>query len=195
MQASPNRRQRAFALLAVLAALAAAGCGGSSTSPSKGPDYASALKKAPPQLAAIYQQTDYGKSPAILDSGLDGLDAQLAKLKGSYPAVVNAWGSWCVPCRQEFPYLQQASAKFGGKVAFLGIDALDQTDAAKTYLEDSPVPYPSYADPSGDVKGKYSLVGMPSTLIYDKSGKLANTHQGPWTSESELAAAINQYAK
>jgi cytochrome c biogenesis protein CcmG, thiol:disulfide interchange protein DsbE len=194
MQASRNRRPYAFALATALVALAAAGCGGSSDTSSKAPDYAKALKSAPPPLAAIYKQTDYGKTPVILDSGLDGLNQQLAKLKG-HPAVVNVWGSWCNPCRQEFPYLQKASAKFGDRVAFLGIDTLDQDAGAKTYLGEEPVPYPSYADPDGSVKSEYTLVGTPATLIYDSSGKLVSTHQGPYTSEADLAADIQKYAQ
>jgi thiol-disulfide isomerase/thioredoxin len=194
MQACRERRQYAFALLAAVLVVVAAGCGSSSDTSSKAPDYTTALKSAPAPLATIYKQTDYGKTPAILDTGIDGLNAELAKLKG-HPVLVNVWGAWCNPCRQEFPYLQQASAKFGDKVAFLGVDTLDQDEAAKTYLNEEPVPYPSYADPGGDAKSAFNIVGTPSTLIYDSSGKLANTHQGPYTSEADLAAAIKQYAQ
>jgi cytochrome c biogenesis protein CcmG/thiol:disulfide interchange protein DsbE len=194
MQARRERRQCAFVLLAAVFVVAVgAGCG-SSTPSSKAPDYAIALKAAPAPLAAIYKQTDYGKTPVILDTGIDGLNEKLARLKG-HPVLVNVWGAWCDPCRQEFPYLQQASAKFGDKVAFLGVDTLDQDEAAKTYLNEEPVPYPSYADPGGDAKSAFSIVGTPSTLIYDSSGKLATTHQGPFTSEADLAATIKQYAK
>ena len=194
MQARRERRRHAFGLLAAVFVLAVAGCGSSSETSSKAPDYAKALKSAPAPLAAIYKQTDYGKTPTILDSGINGLNQELARLKG-HPVLVNVWGAWCDPCRQEFPYLQQASAKFGDKVAFLGVDTLDQDEGAKTYLDEEPVPYPSYADPGGDAKSAFNIVGTPSTLIYDSSGKLANTHQGPYTSESELAAAIKQYAQ
>src|SRR5689334_6575061 len=99
MQARRARRQCAFVLLAALFALATAGCGSSSETSSKAPDYATALKSAPAPLASIYKQTDYGKTPVILDSGLDGLDQELARLKG-HPVVVNAWGSWCGPCQE-----------------------------------------------------------------------------------------------
>ncbi len=193
MEASRQIRQRAFVLLATLAALLAAGCGSPSSPDSKAPDYASTLKSAPAKLTAIYGQTDYGQKPAILDTGLDGLSRELDRLKGT-PVVVNAWGSWCNPCRQEFPYLQQASAKLGSKVAFLGIDTQDQDEAAKTFLDQSPLPYPSFADPDGTVKDTYNLVGLPATMIFDRAGKLANMHVGPYTSESDLTADINRYA-
>ncbi len=193
MAASRQSRQHAFVLLATLFALLA-GCGDSSSSSgTKAPDY-TALRSAPAPLAAVYAQTGYGKTPAIIDSGLDGLDHELARLKG-HTVVVNAWGSWCGPCREEFPYLQQASAKLGSKVAFLGIDTQDQDAAAKGFLNERPLPYPSYADPGGDVKNAYSLVGLPSTMIFDSAGKLVNTHQGPYTSESALAADIKRYAQ
>jgi cytochrome c biogenesis protein CcmG/thiol:disulfide interchange protein DsbE len=194
MEATRKSRQCAFVLLVTALAVVAAGCGSSSSTGSKPPDYATALDSAPARLAALYAQTDYGKTPVILDSGLEGVNEELAKLNGT-PVVINAWGSWCGPCREEFPYLQQASAKFGSKVAFLGIDTEDQDDAAKTFLGESPLPYPSYADPDGTVKNTYSLVGLPATLIYDRTGKLVSTHQGPYTSEADLAADIKRYTQ
>ena len=71
-------------------------------------------------------------------------------MKG-YPVVVNQWASWCGPCRAEFPWFQNASAKYGKKVAFLGVDSQDSDDAAKTFLGEYPVPYPSYTDPDKEI--------------------------------------------
>jgi thiol-disulfide isomerase/thioredoxin len=193
MEAHRISCQRALALLVAAGTALVAGCGASSGSSSPTPDYAKALKAAPAPLAAIYTQTNFGARPAILPGGLDALNTELAKLKGT-PVVVNAWGSWCGPCRQEFPYLQQAAAKLGTKVAFLGIDTQDQDAAAKTFLGERPLPYPSYSDPGASVKSAYHLVGLPATFIYDSAGKLVNTHEGPYTSEPALAADIQRFA-
>ena len=180
--------------LAVLGACVASGCGSSSSAGSKPPDYASALKGAPAPMAALYEQTGYGDHPALIPGGVDAFQSQLPKLQG-HPVVANIWGSWCGPCRQEFPYLQQASAKFGKNVAFVGVDALDQDAAAKTFLNEDPVPYPSYTDPDGKAKDYFHVVGLPSTAIYDSSGKLVHTNQGGYASQADLFADIKQYAK
>jgi thiol-disulfide isomerase/thioredoxin len=180
--------------LAVLSACLMGGCGSSSVSASKAPDYAGALKGAPAPLAALYEQTGYGDHPALISGGVDALQSELPKLQG-HPVVVNIWGSWCGPCRQEYPYLQQAAAKFGKRVAFVGVDVLDQAAAARTFLGEDPIPYPSYEDPDGKAKDYFHVVGLPATAIYDSSGRLANTNQGGYASQSDLFADIRQYAQ
>jgi len=190
-----NKAHRQLLLLVTVtlfAAVTAAGCGSSATS-SKAPDYATALHGAPAPLAALYAQTGYGDHAALLPGGVNAFGAELPKLAG-HPVVVNVWGSWCGPCRQEYPYLQQAAAKFGKNVAFVGVDALDQAAAAKTFLGENPIPYPSFEDPAGDAKTYFHVVGLPATMIYDSSGKLVHTNQGGYASQSALFADIKQYA-
>jgi thiol-disulfide isomerase/thioredoxin len=151
------------------------------------------MRGAPAPLAALYEQTAYGKHAALIPGGTDAFDSELPKLKG-HPVVVNVWGSWCGPCRQEFPYLQQASAKFGKRVAFVGIDAADQPGAAKTFLADNPVPYPSYEASDTDAKTTFHIVGFPATIIYDRTGAVVNMNQGGYASQAALFADIQHYA-
>jgi cytochrome c biogenesis protein CcmG/thiol:disulfide interchange protein DsbE len=155
---------------------------------SAGIDYDQALAGAPPVLANLYSNGD-----ALLPGGADGFQAELAKLKG-YPVVVNVWASWCGPCRAEFPNFQRASADRGDKVAFLGVDALDTDPAAKTFLEEFPLPYPSVTDPDQQMKHELGLRGYPATAFYDSTGKLVHLKQGPYTSLDELQADIDKYA-
>ena len=65
--------------------------------------------------------------------------------------VANLWASWCGPCRAEFPTLQKLSARYGKKVAFLGVNTEDDDAAAKTFLAEAPLPYPSYTDPGNEI--------------------------------------------
>src|SRR3954464_3266533 len=67
---------------------------------------------------------------------------QVAALKG-YPIVVNIWGSWCIPCRQEFPVFQRVSTALGKRVAFLGVDTQDPVEDARKFLGEHPLSYPS----------------------------------------------------
>ncbi len=150
---SGSRRGPAAALFAVLLALLViAGCGGSGGgggidpgNAQDAPDFTKVTNDAPKQIAPLYQQAGQ-----LLGGGADAYNAQLAELKG-YPVVVNKWASWCGPCRQELPHLQDAVAKRGDQVAFMGIDAKDSDAAAKTFIRDHPVPYLSFTDPDEEL--------------------------------------------
>jgi cytochrome c biogenesis protein CcmG, thiol:disulfide interchange protein DsbE len=109
--------------------------------------------------------------------------------------VVNVWASWCGPCRFEFPTLQRLSAEYGKRVAFLGVDSQDSDDAARTFLSEAPVPYPSYTDPDEDIKESLGAgFGVPDTAFYDRKGELVYLKQGPYAKGSDLRADIERCA-
>jgi cytochrome c biogenesis protein CcmG/thiol:disulfide interchange protein DsbE len=130
----------------------------------------------------------------LLDGGVRAFEARIAALKG-YPVVVNVWASWCGPCRTEFPSYQQAGAKYGKRVAFIGVDRQDSDEFAREFLEEKPVPYPSYRDPDEAIADSIGAgVGIPDTAFYSRDGKLVFLKQGPYTSEGDLNADIERYA-
>lgn len=177
--------------IAVATALVAAGCGSSSGGDYGGqhPDYATALAGSPAPLASLHRQAN-----RLLGGGQDAYEARLAKLRG-YPAVVNVWASWCGPCRHEFPLFQGAAARYGKRVAFLGIDDQDSDDAARTFLREAPVPYPSYTDPDKEIAASVGAdLGLPDTVFYDRRGELVHLKQGPYRDAAELRADIERYA-
>lgn len=181
-------------IVTVVAAAAAAGalaaCG-SSDSTSPAPDYSAAIDKAPPPLAKLYANGD-----EVISGGEQAYDSTIAAVAG-HPVVVNNWASWCMPCREEFPYFQRQAAEHLDEVAFLGVDSEDTESAAETFLKDNPLPYPSIEAPGKGDFGEWvdtSLVGYPNTLFYDRDGELVYTHQGPYSSEDDLAADIDRYA-
>jgi cytochrome c biogenesis protein CcmG/thiol:disulfide interchange protein DsbE len=175
----------------LIAALAVAGCGSSGGGNSGGthPDYAKALKGAPAPLAALYEQGN-----ELLPGGTEAFEEKIGQLRG-YPVVANVWASWCGPCQFEFPVLQKLSARYGKRVAFVGVNSEDSEAAAKTFLREEPVPYPSYTD--SDRKIARSLgadVGLPDTAFFDKQGKLVYLKQGPYAHDSELEEDVRHYA-
>lgn len=175
----------------LLAALLAGGCGNSEGGDSGGshPDYAKALAGAPKPLAALYKQGN-----ELLPGGREAYEERIADLRG-YPVVVNVWASWCGPCREEFPVLQKLAARYGKRVAFLGVNSEDAEDAAATYLREEPVPYPSYSDPDKEILDSMgaSFGGLPDTAFYDSSGELVYLKQGPYSDSSELEADVRRY--
>ena len=170
----------------------AAGCGAKEPA-SNAPSQASidqAFKGSPPQLQALHKQ-----GSQLLDGGKDAFQKRMAALKG-IPVVVNSWGSWCAPCRGEFPVFQQTAVKLGKQVAFLGLDAQDNDGNARKFLKEFPVTYPSYKDP--DVKVSNSVHAgsfFPTTIFFDKTGKLVYSHPGPYRNEKELITDIKRYAQ
>ena len=175
----------------VLAGLVGGGCGGSGGGDygDPPPDYAKDLAGSPPALAALHEQAN-----DLLPGGTEAFEKRIVDLRG-YPVVANVWASWCLPCRQEFPVLQKLSARYGKRVAFLGVNSEDSDDAATTFLGEEPVPYPSYTDPDKEIlESLEGFGGLPDTAFYDRSGKLVHLQQGPYREESELEADVRRYA-
>jgi len=195
MDSTRFKRARAtLSAVVLIASLGLAACGSddsdSEEAAAAAPSYEPALAEAPPKLADLY-----ANGSELIEGGKQAYDSTLAGVRG-YPAVVNNWGSWCGPCREEFPYFQSQAAEHLDEVAFFGVDTEDAPDAYSTFLEENPVPYPSVADPDRELSAwsDTALVGQPNTLYYDAAGELVFTHQGPYVSEEALAADIEKYA-
>lgn len=178
-----------IAITVVLAGSGSDGDPGAGNPESQAPDYEQAFSSSPPPIAALFEQAN-----ELIPGGLDAFEAELRKLDG-YPVVANLWASWCGPCRSEFPYFQRQSAEHADAVAFLGVDSRDSDAAARTFLEQLPVPYPSVSDPDGEVWDDLLARGLPSTAFYGPDGELVHLKQGEYRSEDELAADVARYAR
>lgn len=188
----------ALAAIVVGLAVLAAGCG--AAGPSAGteaetPATASAQTerrgagaKLPTELAAIESQAG-----DLLDGGPEAFEARLEELEG-HPVVVNKWASWCAPCRAEFPFFAAQAEKRAGEVAFLGVNSSDNEADAASFLDELPVPYPSYEDPDLEVADVFNgVAAFPTTAFYDKAGELVYVKQGGYASEELLAEDIERY--
>jgi cytochrome c biogenesis protein CcmG, thiol:disulfide interchange protein DsbE len=143
------------------------------------------LAGAPAPLAALYEQPN-----AILESGFD---ERVDELEG-HPIVINKWASWCAPCRAEFPIFQEVATARGKEVAFLGINAADKRPAAEKFLDERPLPYPSYEDPEEDIARELRAAKFfPMTIFVDASGDVEFVKAGEYTSAAELEADIDKY--
>ncbi len=190
---TPRRAFLAIIALATCLALAACGSGENVGNPDSELSLEQAtapIEGAPPELAAVREQANQ-----LVDGGTDAFDEQLAGLEGT-PVVVNKWASWCGPCRAEFPYFQSQASKRGGEIAFLGVGGNDSEDALATFLEELPLPYPTFLDPNLEIAKDLGgpTQAFPATTFYDSSGELVFTHNGLYESEDALAADIDRYA-
>ncbi|MDX1871629.1 TlpA disulfide reductase family protein [Mycolicibacterium sp. 120266] len=93
--------------------------------------------------------------------------------------VINVWGQWCGPCRSEIPQLEQVFEQTRADgVQFLGIDVRDYNrDAARDFVVDRKVSYPSIYDPAMRTMiafgGKYPTTVIPSTVVLDRQHRVA----------------------
>jgi cytochrome c biogenesis protein CcmG/thiol:disulfide interchange protein DsbE len=177
--------------LLVLVQLVASGCGTQEAQVSS-PTPAQArveLAGSPAALAGLHRQ-----AADLLDGGLSAYEARVATLKGR-PIVVNAWASWCGPCKFEMPYFARTAVRFGRRVAFLGVNSGDVSGDARTFLDRHWIPYPSYADPHEEIAHAIGVrAGLPTTVFYGRDGKVAYVHQGQYRDEAALVADVKRYA-
>ncbi len=145
------------------------------------------LAGSPAPLAALHDQA------AQLLGGFSALQQRLRQLRG-YPVVLNAWASWCPPCRAEFPIFAAAAALYGRQIAFLGADTEDTAPDASAFLAKHPVSYPSYQTSSASLDSIASIEGTPTTIYIGRDGKVVYVHSGQYESEASLDDDIAHYA-
>ena len=121
--------------------------------------------------------------PALADGTV-----ALGELRGT-PVVVNFWASWCIPCKEEAPFLAAVAQAHRRDVAFLGIDIQDFESDARRFLKKLDVPYPSVRDGTPKTHTAYGLTGVPETYYVDAEGRIVEHAVGA-VSRRELEAGI-----
>jgi len=112
--------------------------------------------------------------------------------------VLNVWGSWCAPCREEAPELVAAAARTADRATFIGLNTRDLDPIpAEAFERTFGITYPSIYDPSGKLLLEFSdqlpPSGIPSTLVVDPEGRVAARIIGK-TTESTLVGVIDDIA-
>lgn len=107
------------------------------------------------------------------------------------PVVLNLWASWCVPCREEMPALERVSEAARGQVLFLGINTRDETEAARSFVQDFGVTYASLSDPHGTALNLLGGRGLPLTLVLGADGTVLDRTIGG-IDEDKLAGVLER---
>lgn len=115
--------------------------------------------------------------PAVTLKRLDGSDAALRAFAGK-PIVVNLWATWCPPCRREMPALGAAQAANAG-VAFVFVNQAEDATVIARYLDGEGLQLNNLLlDPTRALARATEVKGYPTTLFYDRHGKLVARHMG-----------------
>jgi thiol-disulfide isomerase/thioredoxin len=109
------------------------------------------------------------------------------------PALVNVWGTWCAPCKQELPHLAHFLQKGDGSVQVIGIAVEEKSQAAvKKFIERNGMNWPVLYDATGSTKSIFG-VGVPVTWFIDANGKVVHRKFGPFDSTEEIQLAVAKY--
>lgn len=143
--------------------------------------------------AVLYSAGHRPVAPAFTGTTLTGSKLSFSAYRGQV-VVLNFWGSWCVPCREEAATLAAVAARYRpAGVSFLGVDVRDTTASARAFVNRFGVSYPSVGDPgsviTADFTGVVPIAGTPTTLVIDRTGHIAGAVFGTVT-YSELTAIL-----
>jgi thiol-disulfide isomerase/thioredoxin len=164
---------------------------------------------APANLAALKRAAGIADCPesdaavAPVEGGLPdqrvsclggGRDVRLAGVRGT-PMLINVWGQWCAPCREEAPYLTEIATSSHRGLLILGIDYDDpRPDYAIEFAQLSKWRYPQLADPERQLAGPLKVsAGPPQTLFVSADGVIVYRHAGPFRSADELRQLVRTH--
>jgi cytochrome c biogenesis protein CcmG, thiol:disulfide interchange protein DsbE len=121
-----------------------------------------------------------------------GRPVHLAGLRGR-PMVVNLWASWCTPCRDELPVLQDFYERAEGKLLMLGVDFEDtRPGAALQLLQETGVTYPQVADFDKAIDAGLGRHPVPMTVLVDADGAVVAKLPLEITSVDQLADLVEE---
>jgi thiol-disulfide isomerase/thioredoxin len=135
--------------------------------------------------AVLYAAGHRPQAPEFTATTLTGSRLSFSAYRGKV-VVVNFWGSWCVPCREEAPTLAAVAQQYQpASVAFLGVDVRDTTASAESFAHSFGITYPSVSDSSSVITLGFTaavpIAGTPTTLVVDRTGHIAGAVFGQVT--------------
>jgi len=109
------------------------------------------------------------------------------------PVLVNVWGSWCEPCKQEIPHLIDIAEE--KKIAIVGIDVEERNMAAgRAFVASHKMSWPQLYDEKSATRGIFGM-GVPVTWFIDANGKVVYKQIGLFTSDDQIKSLVKKYLK
>ena len=148
-----------------------------------------------------HSQPTSGTAPDFTLSLYEGYDGgygkqlTLSQLRGKV-VIVNIWASWCIPCRDEAPLLEQTWRQYKDKgLVMVGVGYNDTEPEARKYMKEFNITYPNGPDLRNVISSEYHNTGVPETFFVDRDGTIVHTEIGPLTPakmQAVLAPLMNK---
>jgi cytochrome c biogenesis protein CcmG, thiol:disulfide interchange protein DsbE len=187
------RAARPAALTAVLVLLA--GCAGGSdddAAPRPAVDVASAENDLAPCPAQPDRPAAPSDLPALRLDCFSGGSVDLGLAPG-VPTVVNLWASWCPPCREELPVVQQLADAAGDRVRVLGVVSKDGVPQATSFAADAGATFPTAFDGEGELMEGLGIRALPYTYFLAADGSVAHVEVGAVESLPEFQQLLAEH--
>lgn len=114
---------------------------------------------------------------------LDGQSLHLADLRGRY-VLLNFWATWCLPCRDELPYLQQLADDHADQLTVLGINMREAPSDIQPFVEAMGITFPILLQPDDETLLAYNIRGLPLSFVIGPDGALLLRQVGPLQPET-----------
>ncbi|MET0092626.1 MAG: TlpA disulfide reductase family protein [Sedimenticola sp.] len=138
----------------------------------------SPLASAGRKRGLVEPLTDGGTIPEFVLTDLQGRSHSPSDYRGRV-LVVNFWATWCPPCRAEMPSMGRMLDKLkGSPVSLLAIAMGQKREQIARFAEEHPQPFPLLPDPGSKIAADFNVMGLPSTYITDRNGRLIYRVQG-----------------
>nr|WP_263325863.1 thiol-disulfide oxidoreductase ResA [Neobacillus sp. Marseille-Q6967] len=122
-------------------------------------------------------------APDFVLVDMEGNKHQLSDYKGQ-GVFLNFWGTWCEPCEEEFPYINNQYHQFKGQgVQVLAVNINESELAVNTFANRLQLDFPIVIDKDSQVMTAYNIGPLPATFLIDKDGKVVKYHTGQLTEE------------
>jgi thiol-disulfide isomerase/thioredoxin len=125
---------------------------------------------------------------------LDGEPIHLQDLQGRW-VLINFWATWCGPCRDEMPYLQQIYDDYTNQLTVLGVNMREAPDEIQPFIDEIGVDFPILLNPNDEMLLWYGPRGLPLTYVIAPDGSVAHKQFGPLepeTFDAWLAAHLSR---
>lgn len=131
------------------------------------------------------------KAPAAAVQTLDGKAADLAQFIGKKPVLMEFWATWCPNCKELEPTMRAMNAKYGSKVAFVGVAVSVNQNAAlaRKYVDKHQLTWSQVYDTKGTATEVYDVPATSYVVIVDRTGKVVYTGVG---GKQDLEAALKK---
>ncbi len=121
---------------------------------------------------------DKYRAPDFTLADENGQPVTLSELRGQV-VMINFWASWCGPCRQEMPLLEQIHQRYEPLgFTLLAVNVEESSADGQAFLRERPVSFPVLYDPKNSISKLYDVVAMPSTVLIDRQGNVRYLHHG-----------------